>query len=186
MKPGHAIVFAEHPVRLDDARLGFGLEPDGFPVRRKRRVEQPAEATGVHEAFEHFRIGAAVASTFDQASHRVLGPAEIDLDQRVQVVRDRKIWVDFDRAFQGVLGLDQDGRIAVDVFSQDPEDPAQLSPRRRIPRIGLHRPSIKIASHRPLSRVAQKLVPSQEVFVRRRARGHIALHEATLARGQRR
>ena len=96
------LVVATRPIRLRDARPHGRIDASRAFVRGHRLVEQPAVSAGVDETREQLRVvrGRRLPQEPD---HRVLRPAEIGLEVRVQAVGLRQVRVQLERACEGAL-----------------------------------------------------------------------------------
>ena len=81
-----------------------GIEPARFGVRRDRLIEEAAVAAGVHQPGEELRIVAVPVRFAEQPDERVLRLADVGLEIRVELVRDRQARVERERAAERLLG----------------------------------------------------------------------------------
>ena len=83
----HPLIVAQHEVGYRHARANQLVETACLLVCRARGFEQTAISAGVHQPREQLWIGGPRLRPLEQAGHRVLGSAEIDLEMRIEVVR---------------------------------------------------------------------------------------------------
>ena len=92
-----------HHQRPFDAGRHVRIEPARLGVRGERLVVQPAVAAGVNEARKQLGIVAVPAGFAQQAHERTLGLADVGLEVRVELVRDRQARVQLQRTAQGLF-----------------------------------------------------------------------------------
>ena len=74
-------------------------------VGDSRGLEQSAEAERVHESGKRRRIGAVTLEQPQEADHRIRGAADIDLELRVEAVRQRQRRVERQRTLERRFSL---------------------------------------------------------------------------------
>ena len=97
-------------------------------VRQQRRAEQTAVPAGVDEAGKQLRIGAPAGGLAEQPHHRVARAAAIDVELRGEVVRQRQIGIQLERAMQCVLRAREVLAAAAAKLADEPPDASERAP----------------------------------------------------------
>jgi hypothetical protein len=110
------------------------------------------------------QLGVRARGPLHQPRHGVQAAAEVHLELREQLVGERQLGVQLERAAERCLGLDEvvrrpAGRYLPITWWMRPE----ARPRGRERRIRLDARSIEVARHAPLLGVVAQLVAAQEV-----------------------
>ena len=121
---------AGHQERLFEAGLDVRIEPARFGVRRQRFLVETGIPARVHQAREQLRVVAVTRRGVEQADDRALGLADVGFEIGVELVRDRQLRVQLERAVVGLPGpFDAAGR-RLDVLADQAIAAAQPRPRR--------------------------------------------------------
>ena len=110
----------------------FGSSRPGLTIRLNRRLEQTEVAGRVRETCKQLRIRLCNAQAFEQTLHRIHSVALVDLNVRVEIVRQRKIGVEFESPLDRDAPLLQFLHRSSGKFGQHPTRPPQTSPCRRV------------------------------------------------------
>ena len=135
-----------------EARRDVRIEPACLGVRGDRLFVQAAIAAGVDEPGEQLRIVAVTVGLAQQAHDGCLRLADVRLQVRVELVRDRQPRVEREGAAEGVLGAQLAVGRGVDVLADDAVAATEVRPRGSEPRIELEAPLIQVARTRAARR----------------------------------
>ena len=105
-------------------------------MRLERFSQQPAVSARLHQSGQQLRVG-RYARALDQSDHRALGVAAIDVHVRGEVVRERQLGIEIERALQRLVGflLPAPSPLGAAPFREHAAHAREPRPRGRVARV---------------------------------------------------
>ena len=100
-----AIIITQLPIGVLDRSDDVAIELSGALVGCYRGLEETAESASLDQCGKDLGAGVSGARALEQTHHRVLRPALVDLQKRVQIVGDGQLRVQLQGSLEALLGL---------------------------------------------------------------------------------